>query len=333
MGDVAASLDIRFVEALDRLVPAFASNGQKLGLAVSGGPDSLALLLLASEACPGRVAAATVDHGLRPAARTEAEFVAAICRERGIPHEILRPVIPIRGSIQSAARHARYGLLHDWMKEEHIHWLATAHHADDQLETMIMRILRGSGIDGMSGIREKRTDIIRPLLHFQKSELVAYVANQGLDAVDDPSNRDQGFDRVRVRNALQDLEGFDTRSSGSPPTISQPRTSVALSRTSTFLTSFNGGCCSNACTFVILLYPRAATRLTRQSSLWKRAKPSHSATYCAGAERSGASSLHRSAATADFLPQLSCQGAPITLIGKNIGLHIVIRRKNTIFTA
>lgn len=210
MGDAAASLDIRFVEALDRLVPAFASNDEKLGLAVSGGPDSLALLLLASGACPGRVAAATVDHGLRPAARTEAEFVAAICRERGIPHEILRPIIPIRGSIQSAARHARYGLLHDWMKEEHIHWLATAHHADDQLETMIMRILRGSGIDGMSGIREKRADIIRPLLHFQKSELVAYVADQGLDAVDDPSNRDQGFDRVRVRNALQDLEGFDT---------------------------------------------------------------------------------------------------------------------------
>ena len=210
MGDAAASLDTRFVEALDRLVPAFASNDQKLGLAVSGGPDSLALLLLASEACPGRVAAATVDHGLRPAARTEAEFVAEICRERGIPHEILRPVVPIRGSIQSAARHARYGLLHDWMKDNRIHWLATAHHADDQLETMIMRILRGSGIDGMSGIREKRTDIIRPLLHFQKSELVAYVADHGLDAVDDPSNRDQGFDRVRVRNALQDLEGFDT---------------------------------------------------------------------------------------------------------------------------
>lgn len=210
MGGAAASLDTRFVAALDRLVPAFAENDQKLGLAVSGGPDSLALLLLASQACPGRIAAATVDHGLRPAARTEAEFVAAICRERGIPHEILRPVIPIRGSIQSAARHARYGLLHDWIKENQIHWLATAHHADDQLETMIMRILRGSGIDGMSGIREKRTDIIRPLLHFQKSELIAYVADQGLDAVDDPSNRDQGFDRVRVRNALQDLEGFDT---------------------------------------------------------------------------------------------------------------------------
>jgi tRNA(Ile)-lysidine synthase len=211
MNDAAASLDQRFIEALDRLIPGFESNDQKLGLAVSGGPDSLALLLLALQAWPGRIAAATVDHGLRPAARTEAEFVASICRERGIPHEILRPVVPIRGSIQSAARHVRYGLLHDWMKDNHIDWLATAHHADDQLETMIMRILRGSGVDGMSGIREKRTNIIRPLLHFQKSELISYVASQGIDAINDPSNRDQGYDRVRVRNALEDLEGFDTR--------------------------------------------------------------------------------------------------------------------------
>ncbi|AMO72392.1 tRNA lysidine(34) synthetase TilS [Sphingorhabdus sp. M41] len=210
MDDEAASLDERFVQALDRLIPAFASNEEKLGLAVSGGPDSLALLLLASQAHPGRIAAATVDHGLRPEALAEAEFVASICSDRGIPHEILRPVVPIRGSIQSAARRARYGLLLDWMKDKHIQWLATAHHADDQLETMIMRILRGSGIDGMSGIREKRAHIIRPLLHFQKAELISYVANQGLDAVDDPSNRDQGFDRVRVRNALRDLEGFDT---------------------------------------------------------------------------------------------------------------------------
>ncbi len=211
MDDEAASLEQRFVETLDRLVPEFEANDQRLGLAVSGGPDSLALLLLAWQAYPGRIAAATVDHGLRLAARTEAEFVASLCSERGIPHQILRPVIPIRGSIQSAARRARYGLLHDWMKENHIDWLATAHHADDQLETMIMRILRGSGIDGMSGIRAKRTNIIRPLLHFQKSELESLVASRGLEAVNDPSNRDQGYDRVRVRNALQDLEGFDTR--------------------------------------------------------------------------------------------------------------------------
>lgn len=211
MEDDAASLHKRFEEALDRLIPGFASGDQKLGLAVSGGPDSLALLLLAFQSCPDRIAAATVDHGLRLAGRTEAEFVASLCREHGIPHRILRPVVPIRGSIQSAARRARYGLLHDWMKDNDIRWLATAHHADDQLETLIMRILRGSGVDGMSGIREKRGNIVRPLLHFQKAELEHFVAGRGLDAVDDPSNRDQGYDRVRVRNALQDLEGFDTR--------------------------------------------------------------------------------------------------------------------------
>jgi len=211
MDDDAASLQRRFEEALDRLIPDFAASDQKLGLAVSGGPDSLALLLLACQACPGRIAAATVDHGLRPASRAEAEFVASLCRERDIPHHILRPVVPIRGSIQSAARRARYGLLNDWMKEQHVQWLATAHHADDQLETMIMRILRGSGIDGMSGIREKRSNIVRPLLHFRKSELISFVASQGVSAIDDPSNRDQGYDRVRVRQALEDLEGFDTR--------------------------------------------------------------------------------------------------------------------------
>ncbi|MGB5724417.1 MAG: tRNA lysidine(34) synthetase TilS [Parasphingorhabdus sp.] len=210
MNDDTASLNNEFTEALRRLVPAFETNDQKLGLAVSGGPDSLALLLLAFNACPGRIAAATVDHGLRPASRTEADFVASICRERGIPHAILRPVVPIRGSIQSAARRARYGLLNDWMREGHIDWLATAHHADDQLETMIMRILRGSGIDGMSGIREKRGNIVRPLLHLPKSALETYVADHGIEAVNDPTNHDQGFDRVRVRNALKDLEGFDT---------------------------------------------------------------------------------------------------------------------------
>ncbi|WP_417622791.1 tRNA lysidine(34) synthetase TilS [Parasphingorhabdus sp.] len=209
MDNESASLNQRFVEALVRLIPRFETTDEKLGLAVSGGPDSMALLLLAYKNFPGRIAAATVDHGLRPASRTEAEFVASICRERGIPHDILRPVVPIRGSIQSAARRARYGLLQDWMKDNHLHWLATAHHADDQLETMIMRILRGSGIDGMSGIRAKRANIIRPLLHFRKTELESYVADAGIEAVDDPSNKDQGFDRVRVRNTLRDLEGFD----------------------------------------------------------------------------------------------------------------------------
>ncbi|MEP3466233.1 MAG: tRNA lysidine(34) synthetase TilS, partial [Parasphingorhabdus sp.] len=106
-------------------------------------------------------------------------------------------------------RKARYNLLHSWIEKEQLRWLATAHHADDQLETLVMRVLRGSGIDGMSAIRAKRGYVIRPLLHFSKTELEGYLRAQGITAVDDPSNHDQSFDRVRVRKALSQLDGFN----------------------------------------------------------------------------------------------------------------------------
>ena len=198
-----------FNAAIVRLLPGFADNDDILGLAVSGGPDSLALLLLAHEAFPERIAAATVDHQLRKEARDEALFVANLCVERGISHSILTPRIPIRGSIQAEARKARYSLLHGWMEHANVAWLATAHHADDQLETLVMRILRGSGLDGMSAIRARRGHIIRPLLDITKNQLVEFVQSHDIEAVDDASNQDQGFDRVRVRNALAGLEGFD----------------------------------------------------------------------------------------------------------------------------
>jgi len=200
----------RFSHAVNRLLPDFRHNDEILGLAVSGGPDSLALLLLANLAFPKRIAAATIDHGLRPEAAAEARFVATICAKKNIPHQIFRPTLPISGNVQSVARQVRYELLHDWMKRDSIHWLATAHHADDQLETMIMRLLRGSGVDGLSGIREKRGEIIRPLLHFQKTELEQYIADQGIQAIDDPSNHNPSYDRVRVREALKGLIGFDS---------------------------------------------------------------------------------------------------------------------------
>jgi len=217
----------RFIAAIAQLVPDFQNNDDKLGLAISGGPDSLALLLLAHDAFPGRIMAATVDHDLRPEARAEAEFVSAQCAKRGIEHQILMPTIPIRGSIQTVARQARYSLLQNWMKQENIAWLATAHHADDQLETMLMRILRGSGVDGMSGIRARRGNIIRPLLHFPKKLLANFVIEHGITAIDDPSNHDQSFDRVRVRKALSQLEGFDvTLASQSASAINHSRVAI-----------------------------------------------------------------------------------------------------------
>lgn len=203
------TLKDRFRGAVTALVPDFENSDDILGLAVSGGPDSLALLLLAHDCFPGRIAAASVDHGLRPEAHQECEFVAAICNDRAIPHQILKPSFPIRGSIQAEARKMRYSLLNAWQKKNNIAWLATAHHADDQLETLIMRILRGSGIDGMSGIRAKRGQLIRPLLPFAKDMLAEYVIAHGITAIQDPSNKDHSYDRVRVREALVKLSGFD----------------------------------------------------------------------------------------------------------------------------
>jgi tRNA(Ile)-lysidine synthase len=180
-------------------VPAFEGS---IGVAVSGGPDSLALLLLAAAAWPGRVVAATVDHRLRPEAADEARHVAEICRTRGVPHEILTPSAPITGSLQAAARAARYALLEEWRDRHGASWIMTAHHADDQAETLLMRLNRGAGLRGLAGVRRINGQILRPLLGWRRDELGAIVAASGVVPVADPSNADPRFDRVRIRQGL-----------------------------------------------------------------------------------------------------------------------------------
>jgi tRNA(Ile)-lysidine synthase len=169
----------------------------------------MALLHLAAAAFPSGVEAATVDHGLRPESASEAEFVARQCAVMDIAHATLRPPHPIRGSVQSAARAARYALLHDWRVARGIDWLMTAHHADDQLETLVMRLNRGSGVSGLAGIRARQDGLLRPLLEFRRSELEAYCRQVGLRHVDDPSNGDERFDRVRVRKHLAQTDWLD----------------------------------------------------------------------------------------------------------------------------
>ena len=179
------------------------------GVAVSGGPDSMALLWLMTSLLPGQVRAATVDHGLRQGSDEEARMVAGFCARELIPHATLTPPTPIKGSQQAAARTERYRLLEQWRKDEGLGHILTAHHADDQLETIVMRLNRSSGVGGLASIRARNGAILRPLLHWRHDELVRIALDEDLPFVDDPSNSDSRFDRARLRHALASQKLLD----------------------------------------------------------------------------------------------------------------------------
>ncbi|MEP7221567.1 MAG: tRNA lysidine(34) synthetase TilS [Novosphingobium sp.] len=205
-GDLTA----RFLAGLGAL-PASAA---RLGLAVSGGPDSLALLLLAHAALPGRVEAVTVDHQLRDESAEEAATVARICADLGVPHEVLTVTLAA-GNVQAQARAARYAAMAEWLRRRELAALATGHHADDQAETLLLRLNRGSGVAGLAGVRARgrvpgtSLPLLRPLLDWRRSELSDVVANAGFVAADDPSNRSAKYDRARLRSAMTGADWLD----------------------------------------------------------------------------------------------------------------------------
>lgn len=167
------------------------------------------------------VRAASIDHGLREESASECALVAEICAKLDVPHSVLRVTVP-QGNLQDGARAARYAALREWMREAGLSLLATAHHADDQAETLLMRLNRASGLAGLAAIRSKRPfddaskpdgdgplHVIRPLLGWRKAELEAIVSAAGFEPARDPSNRDPQFDRVRMRDALAQAEWLD----------------------------------------------------------------------------------------------------------------------------
>ncbi|MGN6269338.1 MAG: tRNA lysidine(34) synthetase TilS [Sphingomonas sp.] len=188
-----------------------------LAVAVSGGPDSMALLALAAQAFPRAVIAATVDHRLRASAAEECAMVARVCAELGVPHTTLVADNPPTGaSLQARARELRYRLLVDWAIAAGAAALATAHQADDQAETFLMRAARGAGLSGLAGVRTSRLIegaellLVRPLLEWRRAELRAIVRRAGLPFVDDPANDDPRHDRTRFRRLLNEHEWLDT---------------------------------------------------------------------------------------------------------------------------
>jgi tRNA(Ile)-lysidine synthase len=188
-----------------------------IAVALSGGPDSLALTLLLDRWVSrrrGTVTALTVDHGLRAESAAEARQVGRWLRARGIRHIVLRwqhdkAGRHWRGGVQAAARAARYRLLGEWCRTHRVLHLALAHQQEDQAETFLLRLSRASGLDGLSAMapvaERDGVRLIRPLLNVPRARLLATLRARNQDWIDDPSNRNLKHARVRLRNLLPKL--------------------------------------------------------------------------------------------------------------------------------
>ena len=211
-------LENHFTEIMGRNFASVLEGQEAIAVAVSGGPDSLALMdLLYGWALDKgvNIHALTVDHGLRPEAKAEAENVANLCKSySGIAHKTLEWHQKEEASsrMQERAREARYQLISDYMKSHSIKYLFLGHHMDDQAETFLFRLAKGSGLKGLSCMPEMREmdngiTLCRPLLDVLKQDLLQYCKEKKLDFVDDPSNNSEGFARVRLRKSMDILVG------------------------------------------------------------------------------------------------------------------------------
>jgi tRNA(Ile)-lysidine synthase len=201
-------LSLAFDTAMTRIAPAGA-----LGLAVSGGGDSMALLHLAHDWASRAgvsLCVATVDHGLRAESAAEAAFVARTCAALGLAHEtLLWRDHSKRGNLQDAAREARLGLLAGWAARNGMAAVALGHTRDDQAETLLLRLARGSGVDGLAAMAARDAHHgalwLRPLLDMPRAALRDELRGRGATWIDDPSNDNPAFDRVKARQALAHL--------------------------------------------------------------------------------------------------------------------------------
>ncbi|MBA8758412.1 tRNA lysidine(34) synthetase TilS [Wolbachia pipientis] len=195
------------------VVNSFAFYNNQVAVAVSGGVDSIVLLhLMTNWAKKNKLSlpiALTVNHGLRPESQKEADFVVSYAKELGAKESFILnwEKQNIKGNIQLQARKARYKLLAEWCKNNNVKCLLVAHHKDDQAETFLLRLERGSGVDGLSSMDYKSflngIYIFRPLLNFSRSEIEKYAKLHQLKWIEDRSNHDLKYRRTLYRNLLK----------------------------------------------------------------------------------------------------------------------------------
>lgn len=200
-------------EQFRRAVAAYSRQGTSgpIGLAVSGGGDSVAMMHLAARSLDSeRLRVVSVDHGLRPEAANEIALVAGQAAQLGLPHDILRWAWDGQGNLQAAARDGRWNAIRKWAEAGNTDTIFLGHTEDDQLETLLMRLARGSGIDGLTAM--SRADwrdglrVVRPLLDLSRESLRDWLRSERIAWCDDPGNDDPRFDRVRARQMFTQLE-------------------------------------------------------------------------------------------------------------------------------
>lgn len=187
----------------------------RFALAVSGGADSIAMTKLAAhyqKEHNSSLHALIVDHGLRSDSSTEALHVGELCQALGVPHTVLTwQHSPVTSRLQERARQARYQLLSNWCKKHHYQYLLLAHHANDVLETFMMRLAKGSSLKGLCALKPMRNlygiTLVRPFLSISRDQLHTVLENQPF--VQDPSNDNLKFERVRLRQWLAQIDIMD----------------------------------------------------------------------------------------------------------------------------
>ena len=179
-------------------------DGEGVLAMVSGGPDSMALLHVLRQIHRGPLVVLSVDHGLRASAASEAEMVVAMAHDLGLRGEVVYLALTDGPNLQARAREARYDAARQVADRLGCQHIATGHTLDDQVETVLFRIARGTGRTGALGMAPRNGGLVRPLLNISRTETVAYCAAAGLDPVHDPSNGDRRFTRTRVRTDLMD---------------------------------------------------------------------------------------------------------------------------------